>query len=70
MDKLTSNVFKFLAKAKEELNAEDFKTFVAMNASISLGVIYAAEGAQFYREFLQGAVANPISLKFEKGTMQ
>lgn len=70
MKKSTSKVIGFLVKAREELSAEEFKKFVAMNASISLGVIHGAEGEQFYQDFLQGALANPISLKLEKGTVQ
>ena len=70
MQNSTNKVIGFLVQAKEEMNSEEFKQFIAMNASISLGVIHGDEGDQFYQEFLKGAAANPVSLKLEKGTMQ
>lgn len=63
-------VLGFLVKAKEELSEEEFKEFIAMNATISLSVIRESEGDEFYEGFIQGAIDKPMNLKLEKGTLQ
>ena len=56
-------VLGFLVQAKEELSEEEFKEFIAMNATISLSVIRESEGVEFYDGFIQGAIDKPMNLK-------
>lgn len=60
-------IVKFLAESKESMTNDEFDSFIATNAAISLGIIHGANGKKFHDDFIDGAKANPLIIQIEKG---